>query len=349
MTEQIVFYDNSGAAWVGALYAFLAEKERRAGSGRTVGGYSRMIQHIFGRLGKPTDQVASQDVFAWAHSKGLSGKDPSAVTIGARMAWPRSFCKSLFRMEIVTSNPYDALERPRISHSPPRGLSADEIRRLPAVIPERKVGLRDRAIVLTLTLTGRRRTEVLSLTRNGISQQCETAYYSYRGKAGKQAKRELPRAALDAAEEALAAWGKCPDDAVRWIASFGEAFVGARGMAATRKGPVGSYKRGGDVSRRRTDLLPSPASLFHRASIDSNSAIQVDDCSTRGVNETNSSCPSAATWPIWRSSVCSSSSFPTRLSAASEVVLVFCMPSSMMDWVLRPRSSFAKLIVGDAS
>ena len=193
MTSQLTFYTDSAEGWERSLMAFLGEKQRRSGSRRTAESYSRMLQHFFGRLGKPPDQVASQEVFAWAHGKGLSGKEPSAVTIGARMACLSSFFKFLIRMEIVSSNPCDALERPRISHSPPRGLSADEIRRLLAVIPETRSGLRDRAIVLTLTLTGRRRTEVLSLTRYDISQEGETAYYSYRGKGGKQAKRELPR------------------------------------------------------------------------------------------------------------------------------------------------------------
>ena len=66
-----------------ALYAFLAEKERRSGSRRTVEGYSRMLQHFFGTLGKPPDQVTSREVFVYAHGVGPSGKDPSPVTIGA--------------------------------------------------------------------------------------------------------------------------------------------------------------------------------------------------------------------------------------------------------------------------
>ena len=136
MTNQIVFYNDSASAWEKALYAFLGEKQRRSGSRRTAEGYSRMLQHFFGRLGKPPDQVASQDVFAWAHGRGLSGKEPSAVTIGARMACLSSFYKFLIRMEIVASNPCDALERPRISVSPPKGLSAEEIRRLLDAIPE---------------------------------------------------------------------------------------------------------------------------------------------------------------------------------------------------------------------
>lgn len=38
-------------------YAFLAEKQRRSGSIRTVQSYSRMLQDFFGRAGKPPDQV----------------------------------------------------------------------------------------------------------------------------------------------------------------------------------------------------------------------------------------------------------------------------------------------------
>ncbi len=207
MNNQITFYSDTAESWERALYAFLGEKQRRSGSQRTVEGYSRMLQHFFGRLGKPPDEVTSPEVFAWAHGKGLSGREPSSVTIGARMACLSSFYKFLIRMEIVSSNPCDALERPRIQPSPPRGLSAEEIRRLLAAIPGTRSGLRDKAIVLTLTLTGRRRTEVLSLRQKDITVEGETPYYAYRGKGGKQGKRELPRVALTAIEVALSAWG----------------------------------------------------------------------------------------------------------------------------------------------
>ena len=207
-TTTLTFFDDSTQGWERALYAFLAEKQSRSGSRRTVDAYSRMIQDFFGRAGKPPDKVASQEVFAWAHGKGASGKEPSAVTIGARMAALSSFYKFLIRMEIVASNPCDRLERPKVQQAPPRGLSADEIRRLLAVIPNTKSGMRDRAIVLTLTLTGRRRTEVLEMKRGDLVNDSDRVYYSYRGKGGKTAKRELPRPAFDAIVEQLGAWGR---------------------------------------------------------------------------------------------------------------------------------------------
>jgi site-specific recombinase XerD len=208
MVATLIPFDESLSGWERALYAFLAEKERRSGSRRTVEGYSRMLQHFFGAVGKPPERVTSPEVFAFAHGVGLSGREPSAVTIGARMACVSSFYRFLIRMGLVASNPCDQLERPRVSPSPPRGLTAEDIRKLLAAIPDTPVGLRDRAIILVLTLTGRRRAEVLGLKRGDISCENGTAYYTYRGKGGKRAKRELPRPAYEAIDTALEAWGK---------------------------------------------------------------------------------------------------------------------------------------------
>jgi site-specific recombinase XerD len=75
------------------------------------------------------------------------------------------------------------------------------------VTPATPSGLRDHAIILTLTLTGWRRSEVLNLTAGDISQT-GGPFYTYRGKGGKTGKRELPRPAFEAIQTALAAFGK---------------------------------------------------------------------------------------------------------------------------------------------
>jgi len=207
MTTTVIAFDQTAADWERALYAFLAEKERRSGSRRTLEGYSRILQHFFGTVGKPPDRITSQDVFAWAYGKGLSGKEPSPITIGARLACLSSFYRFLIRMDIVSSNPCDQIERPRTSPSPPRGISADGIRRLLSVIPDKPAGLRDRAIILMLVLTGRRRAEVFNL-KVGDLIRTDGLFYTYRGKGGKQGKRELPLPAFEAIRAALAAFGK---------------------------------------------------------------------------------------------------------------------------------------------
>ena len=204
----LAFPDENLVGWERAMIAFLVEKERRSGSARTVEGYSRMLVHFFGRIGKAPDQVTAQDVFIWAHGKGLSGKDPSPVTIGARMACLSSFYRFLIRMDILQRNPCDKLERPRTSAPPARGLSAEEVRRLLGVLPDTPPGLRDRAIILTLVLTGRRRAEVFRLTAGDLSFENDICFYAYAGKGGKTGRRELPRPALDALQAGLAAYGR---------------------------------------------------------------------------------------------------------------------------------------------
>ena len=189
-------------AWTQTVTAFLAEKERRSGSRRTVEGYARMLWPFLGSVGSP-DRVSPAHVLAWAHGIGLSGREPSSATVGARIACLSSYFRFLIRMQLATFNPCDALERPRTVQAPARGLTADQVRRLLAVVPDTIVGRRDRALLLLFILTGRRRAEVLGLTAGDISVEGETAFYSYRGKGGKRGRRELPRPAYEALQATL--------------------------------------------------------------------------------------------------------------------------------------------------
>src|SRR5215210_2061908 len=105
--------DHEASQWDQAFYAFLAEKERRSGSLRTVQSYSRMLDHFWSGIGKSPDQVTAPEVFSWAHGIGLSGKRPSSVTIGARIACLSSFYRFLIRMGLLVGNPCEAIERPK--------------------------------------------------------------------------------------------------------------------------------------------------------------------------------------------------------------------------------------------
>ena len=208
MITTLETFSNTAEGWQRSLYAFLAEKEQRSGSRRTVEGYSRMLQDFFGRVGKQPDKVTSQDIFVYAYGPGLSGRQPSAITIGARIACISSFYHFLIRMDIVQSNPCDKLQRPKTSPSPPRGLSGNQIQTLLTALPDSPIGLRDRAIILTLVLTGRRRAEVINMKAGNLSLDGERTYYTYRGKGGKQGRRELPQPAVDAIKAELTAFGK---------------------------------------------------------------------------------------------------------------------------------------------
>jgi len=208
MSNALISFADTGAGWQRALYAFLTEKFQRSGSRRTVEGYSRMLQDFFEHLGKQPDQITAQDIFVYAHSPGLSGKQPSALTVGARIACLSSFYRFLIRMDIVQSNPCDKLQRPKTSPSPARGLSGDQVQRLLAVLSDKPVGLRDRAIILTFVLTARRRSEVLQMKVSDVTVEGDRAYYTYRGKGGKRGRRELPEPAFEAIQTAQAAFGR---------------------------------------------------------------------------------------------------------------------------------------------
>ncbi len=220
MIVELLPFTDTANGWQRTLYAFLSEKEQHSGSRRTVEGYSRMLQDFFGRSGKQPDQVTAQDVFVYAHGPGLSGKQPCGITIGARVACLSSFYRFLIRMDIVQSNPCDKLQRPKVSPSPPRGLSGDQVHHLLAVVPDSPVGLRYRAIILILVLTGRRRAEVIGMKAGDLTLEGERTYYTYRGKGGKRGRRELPKPAVEAIGAALAAFGKelatMPLDASLW-------------------------------------------------------------------------------------------------------------------------------------
>ncbi len=194
------------SAWDQALYAFLVEKGNRSGSRRTVEGYSRMLWPFLN--GRTPDRVKPAEVLAYAHGIGLSGRTPSSATIGARIACLSSFYRFLIRMGLMTANPCDAVERPRTITAPARGLTADQVRRLIAVVPDTIAGRRDRAIFLTFILTGRRRAEVIGLRAGDISLEDDVAFYSYRGKGGKRGRRELPRPAYEALRATLADAGR---------------------------------------------------------------------------------------------------------------------------------------------
>ncbi len=66
---------------------------------RTVDAYTRTLQRFFGTTGKTPEQITPPDVFGFAHGIGPSGREPAAITIGARLACISSFYRFLIRME----------------------------------------------------------------------------------------------------------------------------------------------------------------------------------------------------------------------------------------------------------
>jgi integrase/recombinase XerC len=254
---------DDAAGWEQTVMAFLAEKERRSGSRRTVESYARMLWPFFGRVGSP-DKVTPAHVLVWAHGVGASGREPSSATVGARIACLSSYFRFLIRMNLATANPCDALERPRTVQSVARGLGAGEVRRLLAVVPDTIAGRRDRALLLTFVLTGRRRAEVIGLTAGDVTLEGETAFYRYRGKGGKRGRRELPRPAYEALCATLSDTGLslAHMDA---SASLWQAAAGTRGVTgSTFYARFGRYLRAAGLAPSGLHVLRHTAAKLRR-------------------------------------------------------------------------------------
>ena len=94
-------FSGTNTGWEGSLYAFLAEKQRRSGSNRTPDSYYRTLRHFFGSLHKSPDQVTPRRTSSPSPmASAFSGREPSPVTVGARLSCISSFFKFLIRMDV---------------------------------------------------------------------------------------------------------------------------------------------------------------------------------------------------------------------------------------------------------
>lgn len=187
----------TGGAWGPVLAAWLAQVGKRTGSRRTPAEYAAYVRRFLAAVPDPAAATAAH-AHAFAYAPGPSGKEPSASTVTVRLAALRSWFDFLRRAGFRPDNPCDDVRRPKAGAPVPRGLSAEELRRLLAVLPDDDRGRRDRAVIVTAVLTGLRRTEVLGLTRGGLDLRGGVAFYRVRAKGGGERHRELPAPALAA-------------------------------------------------------------------------------------------------------------------------------------------------------
>ena len=84
-------------------------------------------------------------------------------------------------MSVVSANPCNQLEA---TAAQPRGLMTAGISKLLEPIPNNPAGLRQRAIILTLSVAGRRRTEVRNVKAGDLTQDGDDDLYTYWGRVG---------------------------------------------------------------------------------------------------------------------------------------------------------------------
>jgi site-specific recombinase XerD len=190
-------------SWRAIAVGFLVEKQGRTGSRRTVETYGQTVARFLDGIGDPAS-ATPLDVHRFAYHPDEFGETPAPSTVTVRLAAISAFYDFARRMGAIEKNPAADIRRPMARRPAPRGLTANEVRRLLSVIPNTRSGLLDRAMILTGVMTGLRRAELVELRVTAPSD--DAVLYEVRAKGGRIRRRELPRPAwlaiLDAADAA---------------------------------------------------------------------------------------------------------------------------------------------------
>jgi len=170
-----------------ALDDFLSmlSAERNA-SRHTLDAYRRDVRDFFELLHRRRVTPATarpDDVVAWLEHQRKSGR--KASTVARRMAALRGFYAHLVRERVLSRDPTEHIEQPRLSRPLPRTLSREAVAALvesPDVTTPR--GLRDRALLELLYASGLRASECLALRVGDVNRTA--GYLQAMGKGRKE-------------------------------------------------------------------------------------------------------------------------------------------------------------------
>ncbi|MBA3688380.1 MAG: tyrosine-type recombinase/integrase [Chloroflexi bacterium] len=186
--------------WPAVASAYLTEAHLQGGSVRTPLEYARILERFFATFPDPGD-VTPLSVHSFAYGRSPGRAEPTPSTICVRLAAISGVYEFARRVGAIERNPATDVQRPRPTSPLPRMLETGELRHLLAAIPTTRSGLRDRAMVLLILLTGLRRSEVISLRVRDVD--LATGYYEVRVKGGRARRRRIPEPALEAIVSAL--------------------------------------------------------------------------------------------------------------------------------------------------
>lgn len=200
------------AAWEAAVGAYLATKTQH-----TARAYLFALRGFFASLpGRLPGSVTVTDLASYRLTLEARGSSPA--TVRARLAALSSFFAFASRPQdaaghsLCASNPVRGIGRPKVgAYGNPRKTPRAAVTAMLAALeleadPQ---ALRDRALIVTLVLTGRRRAEIAALCAGDLEADGSGGFrYRYRGKGGKIGLRELPAPAAEALAAYLTATGR---------------------------------------------------------------------------------------------------------------------------------------------
>jgi len=190
--------------WVESMSAFVANKR----SPQTSRAYRLVLKEFLSFVAKRPSDVNQSDVIRYRHQLEHLGRAPASIRQHlAAISGYYNFC---ICRNLGICNPVKGVNRPSVdAYTGANWLTKNQARALLAE-PDLKTvkGKRDYAILLTLLLTGLRRSELSNVQRGDIEERGGKLYLTYICKGGTKIARDIPRRCWDAIEEYLIASGR---------------------------------------------------------------------------------------------------------------------------------------------
>jgi len=190
--------------WMESIAAFVANK----GSSQTRRVYRLVLHQFFVFTAKHPSNIKQSDVIRYRHQLENLHRAPSTIRQHlATISGYYSFCIS---RDLTVYNPVKGVARPSVhAYISASWLTKDQAKKLLSQ-PDRKTikGKRDYAILLTLFLTGLRRSELANIRRGDIREKGEKLYLTYICKGGAQLVRDIPVKCWEAIDDYLVSSGR---------------------------------------------------------------------------------------------------------------------------------------------
>ncbi|MHA7272576.1 tyrosine-type recombinase/integrase [Arthrobacter sp. TMT4-20] len=183
-----------------------AWKLAQRGSPHTLRAYARIMESYCAWLDSyQVDLLSVRRVHVDGYRHALTGKP---ATVAQKLAAVSSFYRYAVSAELVTANPAELVERPKVDadHSSTQGLSKDQARAL--LSAAQADSPRSRALVSLLLFTGIRLSEALSASTTDYGHDTGHRTLSIQRKGGTQAKVAVPAPAVEALNAYLDTTGR---------------------------------------------------------------------------------------------------------------------------------------------
>ncbi len=200
----LISRDIEADPWMESIAAFVANK----GSSQTRRVYRLVLHQFFTFATKHPSKVNQSDVIRYRHQLENLGRASS--TIRQHLATVSGYYSFCISRDLTLYNPVKGVSRPSVhAYTSANWLTKDQAKELLGQPSRQTVkGKRDYAILLTLLLTGLRRSELANIKRGDIREKGEKLYLTYICKGGTQLVRDIPERCWEAIVDYLALSGR---------------------------------------------------------------------------------------------------------------------------------------------